>query len=67
MGNGSVRYFANRCLEESAAIRAILGDKEEAVALLREASRRGLNHDPDEAFTSLRDYEPYQALIRPRG
>jgi tetratricopeptide (TPR) repeat protein len=67
----SARRFANICLHEKAAIRAILGDKEEAVALLREAFRRGfVRHgyaDPDPAFVGLYDYEPYVELMKPRG
>ena len=51
-----------------ARMAAILGDREKAVALLRLAFQRGLNGrtyihiDPD--FEPLRDYPPYQELMR---
>jgi tetratricopeptide (TPR) repeat protein len=52
-----------------AAIAAILGERNEAVALLYEASKHGydlvFHVDPD--FASLRDYPPYQELLRPKG
>jgi tetratricopeptide (TPR) repeat protein len=54
-----------------ARISALLGNKEEAVRLLRQAFDHGLNGkmflhiDPD--FESLRNYPPYRELIRPKG
>jgi len=55
----------------AARIAAALGRKEDAVALLREAIRDGytglylLHHEPE--FESLRDYEPFRALLKPKG
>jgi tetratricopeptide (TPR) repeat protein len=54
-----------------ACIAALLGDRERAVALLRQAVSQGLVN-PDEAFLEmdlgpLRDYPPFQELIRPKG
>jgi serine/threonine-protein kinase len=54
-----------------ARIAALLGNKEEAVQLLRESFDRGLEGkmflhlDPD--FESLLDFPPYRELIRPKG
>jgi tRNA A-37 threonylcarbamoyl transferase component Bud32/tetratricopeptide (TPR) repeat protein/TolB-like protein len=54
-----------------ARLAALLGDRERAVALLRQAFDEGLHAresphiDPD--FESLRDYPPYQELMRPKG
>jgi len=53
-----------------ARITAVLGDKEGAVNLLREALKRGrpvLNTDHAIDFDSLLDFPPYQQLIRPKG
>ena len=53
-----------------AAIAAALGDRTEAVRLLEQAIQEGMNlgysHRRDPAWESLRDYRPYQDLIRPR-
>jgi tetratricopeptide (TPR) repeat protein len=52
-----------------ARIAALLGDRQRAVDLLRDALTQGLpygvalHNDPD--FEPLRDYEPFVALIRP--
>jgi tetratricopeptide (TPR) repeat protein len=54
-----------------ARIAALLGNKEEAVQLLRESFDHGLegkmflHTDPD--FESLLDFPPYRELIRPQG
>jgi tetratricopeptide (TPR) repeat protein/TolB-like protein len=54
-----------------ARLAALRGDRARAVALLRQAFERGLGGrmylhlDPD--FESLRDYPPYQELVRPKG
>lgn len=54
-----------------ARIAALLGDREGAVALLRQAFDQGLNGRMyvhiDSDLDSLRDYPPYQELIRPKG
>jgi predicted Zn-dependent protease len=53
---------------ERARIAALLGEKDEAVDLLREALAQGLaayesiHRDPD--LESLRDYPPFQELVR---
>ncbi len=53
-----------------ARIAAVLGEQERAVALLREAAVQGsprfLLH-PAIDLTSLRDYPPFQELMRPKG
>ena len=51
---------------------AALGDGENAVALWRQASAEGFAHPtpsywPWIAFEPIRDYEPWQQLIRPKG
>ncbi len=54
-----------------ANILAVLGDREAAVALLRRAFSEGRPHgyynaiDPE--FANLRDYPPFEELIRPKG
>jgi tetratricopeptide (TPR) repeat protein len=54
-----------------ARIASLLGEKDEAVALLRDAFAQGyrfsisVHRDPD--FEPLRDYPPYQELLRPKG
>jgi DNA-binding SARP family transcriptional activator/TolB-like protein len=51
-----------------AEIAAILGERDEAVALLHESSKHGydlrFHASPD--FASLRDYLPYQEFMRPK-
>jgi DNA-binding SARP family transcriptional activator/TolB-like protein len=53
-----------------ARIAAVLGDREQAVALLQDAFSQGQRHGTDTHtdvdLESLRDYPPYQALVRPR-
>jgi predicted Zn-dependent protease len=54
-----------------AKIAALLGDKEGAVNLLREAIKQGYSYpslylDPQD-FESLKDFPPYQQLTRPKG
>ncbi len=54
-----------------ARIAAVLGEQERAVNLLRDAFTRGTNYgiwlhrDPE--LASLRDYPPFQELLRPKG
>jgi len=54
-----------------ARIAAVLGDREQAVSLLRETYERGfpfgtwLLHERD--LDSLRNYPPFQEWIRPKG
>jgi serine/threonine-protein kinase len=49
---------------------AILGDKEAAVNLLRQATKEGYYYSsihPTEDFESLADYPPYIQLMKPKG
>lgn len=54
-----------------ARVASLLGDRERAVALLREAYARGhpfsvlLHRDMD--LEPLRDYEPFQQFMEPKG
>jgi hypothetical protein len=54
------------------SIAAALGDGESAVALLSQAFREGFPHQapwvrPWLAWGSIRDYPPFQELMRPKG
>jgi len=53
-----------------ARIQGLLGEREVAVGLLREAIAQGYPHahalHTDLAFDSLRDYPPYQELLKPK-
>ncbi len=53
-----------------ARIQALLGERDVAVGLLREAIAQGYPHahalHTDLAFDSLRDYPPYQELLKPK-
>jgi len=54
-----------------AEISALLGERDEAVALLQRAFSEGLNHGiwvhRNMDFESLQDYPPFQDLMRPKG
>jgi tetratricopeptide (TPR) repeat protein len=53
-----------------ARIAALLGDKEAAVNLLRQATKQGYAYSdihPTEDFESLADYPPYIQLMKPKG
>jgi tetratricopeptide (TPR) repeat protein/predicted Ser/Thr protein kinase len=53
-----------------ARIAALLGDKEGAVNLIRQATKEGYDYDflhPCEDFESLADYPPYIQLMKPKG
>jgi tetratricopeptide (TPR) repeat protein len=53
-----------------ARIAALLGDKEAAVSLLRQAIKQGYTYPsihPTEDFESLADYPPYVQLMKPKG
>jgi tetratricopeptide (TPR) repeat protein len=58
-------------LMSAACIAAVRGDTEHAVELIQEALAHGypwdiwIHRDPD--FESLREYEPFQELLRPKG
>ena len=63
-------YLFGRPTVWRARIEALLGEREVAVALLREAFAKGYPHahalHTDLAFESLRDYAPFQELLRPK-
>jgi len=51
-------------------IAALLGDKEGAVSLLRQAIKQGYAYSgihPTEDFESLADFPPYVQLMKPKG
>jgi tetratricopeptide (TPR) repeat protein len=53
-----------------ARIAALLGDKEGAVNLLRQAIKQGYRYDsihPTEDFETLADFPPYIQLMKPKG
>jgi predicted Zn-dependent protease len=54
-----------------ACIAALAGDRERAVSLLRDALAQGLSYGTrlhvDQDLEPLRDYPPFQELIRPKG
>jgi len=58
---------------DRARIAALLGDREEAVTLLRQAIEQGVNWGHgvwvhrDIDLESLHDYPPFQELLRPKG
>ena len=63
-------YLFGNPTDWRARIAALLGDKEGAVSLLRQAIKQGyahLNIDPTEDFESLADYPPYVQLMKPKG
>lgn len=53
-------------LTQQARIAAALGDRDGAIRLLRRLPIQGYLH-PEIEFASLRDYPPYEELLRPRG
>jgi tetratricopeptide (TPR) repeat protein len=64
------RYMLGGNTYQRARIHALLGDRETAVDLLQTAILQGINSSSvhaDLAFDSLRDYPPFQDLIRPKG
>jgi hypothetical protein len=53
-----------------ACIAAILGDKERAMNLLRDALAQGVGYGrlyDDINLENLRDYQPFKELIKPKG
>jgi len=54
-----------------ALIHALIGEREQAVTLLRDAFAKGLHHavrfHEDIDLESLRGYPPYDELMRPKG
>jgi TolB-like protein len=63
-------YLFGRHTLWRARIHALLGDRETAVALLREGLRQGYPHmdmlHSDLDFEGLRDYQPFQELLKPK-
>jgi TolB-like protein len=63
-------YVFGRQIMWRARIHALLGEREAAVALMLEAMSRGYPHThmlhADIDFEGLRDYPPFQALLRPK-
>ena len=63
-------YLFGRHTMWRARIQALLGEREAAVALLREAIARGYPHmhalHTDVDLEALRDYPPFQDLLRPK-
>jgi len=65
------RYKYGQHLYCRARIASLLGEKKEAVDLLSQAFAQGyhfsisVHHEPD--FEPLRDYQPFQELVRPKG
>ena len=68
-----LRSFHDYSLDASrAGIAALLGDREQAVALLYQSFDEGMEYGPYSPqywidFESLHDYPPFQELIRPKG
>ena len=63
-------YLFGRPTLWRARIAALLGDKESAVILLRQAIKQGSaysNLHPIEDFESLADYPPFILLMKPKG
>jgi hypothetical protein len=63
--------LVSRALLWRARIAAVLGDRDAAVTLLRQAFSHGLEHGPmlhrDADLQLLKDYAPYRELLRPKG
>ena len=64
-------YLSGQHLYWQARIAAVLGERERAVTLLRNAYAEGRRHDAsvhaEMDFESLRDYPPFRELLRPKG
>ena len=65
------RYLYGRHTMWRARIHAVLGERENAINLIREALRQGYPHmhslHEDVTLESLRDYPPFQELLKPKG
>jgi len=64
-------YLFGRPAVWRARIHALLGERDQAVALLREGLSQGFHFNPrfhpDVALDVLRDYPPFRELTRPKG
>jgi hypothetical protein len=63
-------YLFGRHTLRRARIASLLGDKENAVSLIREALAQGLSYtelDPMMDFEPLQNYPPFQELIKSKG
>jgi len=64
-------YLFGRPAVWRARIHALLGERDQAVALLREGLSQGFHFNPrfhpDVALDVLRDYPPFRELARPKG
>jgi len=66
-------YLRGEPTFQRARLAAVLGDRERAMALLRLAFDQGFGFDwglgthADPDFESLRDYPPFEELMRPKG
>jgi tetratricopeptide (TPR) repeat protein/TolB-like protein len=64
------RYMLGGNTYQRARIRALLGDRETAVELLQSAILQGIDFaslHADLAFAALREYGPFQELLKPKG
>ena len=63
-------YLYGRHTMWRARIHALLGERDVALGMIREALRQGYPHvhalHTDVAFEPLRDYPPFQELLRPK-
>ncbi len=67
---GKIPYIWGNHTYNRACIASVLGDKENAVRLLREAISQGYSYDGLDTSLSLellRDYGPFKELIKPKG
>jgi len=71
VSTGGWRTGAATAIIWRACIAAVLGERQRAVDLLREAFARGAPYGPyihsSPEFESLADYPPYVELLRPKG
>jgi hypothetical protein len=65
------RYLLGGHTSWRARIHTLLGDRDRSIELLRAAFGEGYPYSPslhtDLAFEALRDYPPFQGLMKPKG